>query len=47
MVPVYVHENPGPFPAIKKSLWKKRDVYFRIFGAGAHHETRLRRAQRT
>lgn len=33
LVPVYVHENPGPFPAIKKSLRKKRDVYFRIFGA--------------
>ena len=33
MDPVYVHENPGPFPAIKKSLRKKRDVYFRIFGA--------------
>ena len=33
MNPVYVHENPGPFPAIKKSLRKKRDVYFRILGA--------------
>lgn len=34
--PVYVHENPGPFPAIKKSLRKKRDVYFRILGAKRH-----------
>ena len=33
MNPVYVHENPGPFPAIKKSLREKRDVYFRILGA--------------
>ena len=36
MNPVYVHENPGPFPAIKKSLRKKRDVYFRILGAKRH-----------
>ena len=47
MNPVYVHENPGPFPAIKKSLRKKRDVYFRILGAMRHtFGVRVQKVQR-
>ena len=45
--PVYVHENPGPFSAIKKSLREKRDVYFRILGAMRHaFGVRVQRVQR-
>ena len=47
MNPVYVYENPGPFPAIKKSLRKKRDVYFRILDAMRHtFGVRVQKVQR-